>query len=353
MKLVREFFIQKNNSKPVLISIYLLIKFLGTLFALYVFGKYTPLYDSLNFIQNGYAEDQHLRVKIIQVITKFLVDFTHSKFLPHLFFSIFSGLGLLIFSLLTKRITPLLLLLLPSSLVWTSIVSKEAIFFLFFSLILIAWWKIIIRQVKLLDWLLIGISLLVCMLLRPHYSLALCWLLTSAVILCYEIKRKKIILAVLFIIFISAMKYLWPDLVVRGYGAIWKLARASRFDTLQINSIDDFMDYIGTGFIFGIIGPLPSELIKRPEFIPFFLEGVAILLTPLLMLKIILKNQKTKALLLENYLVGLFPAILMVMLLHSPFGVTNPGSAVRWRVNFELIFYFAPLLLYWESRKNV
>ena len=73
MKLTHEFFTQKNNSKLFLISIYFLIKFLGTLFALYVFGKYTPLYDSLHFIQNDYAEDQHLRVKIVQVITKFLI----------------------------------------------------------------------------------------------------------------------------------------------------------------------------------------------------------------------------------------------------------------------------------------
>ena len=148
------------------------------------------------------------------------------------------------------------------------------------------------------------------------------------------------------------MEYLWPDLIGRGYGAIYRLARASRFDTLQINSIEDFENYLSIGFIFGIIGPLPSELIKRPEFIPFFLEGLAILLTPLLMLKKISKNQKNKTFILENYLLGLLPAILIVMLIHSPFGVTNPGSAVRWRVNFELLFYFAPLLLYWESKKH-
>jgi hypothetical protein len=190
------------------------------------------------------------------------------------------------------------------------------------------------------------------MILRPHYSLALCWLLTSAVIFCYEIKRKKIILAVLFIIFISAIEFLWADLVGRGYRGIYRLARASRFDTLQIYSIEDFENYLNIGFILGIIGPLPSELIKRPEFIPFFLEGLAILLTPLLMLKIIMKNQTTKTLLLENYFLGLLPAILIVMFVHAPFGVTNPGSAIRWRVNFELLFYFAPLLLYWESKKN-
>jgi hypothetical protein len=34
-----------------------------------------------------------------------------------------------------------------------------------------------------------------------------------------------------------------------------------------------------------------------------------------------------------------------LMVLHAPFGLLNPGSATRWRVNFEPIFHMAPLLL--------
>ncbi len=33
-------------------------------------------------------------------------------------------------------------------------------------------------------------------------------------------------------------------------------------------------------------------------------------------------------------------------------GILNPGSPIRWRVNFELIFYMAPLLLFLEAKKN-
>ena len=49
-----------------------------------------------------------------------------------------------------------------------------------------------------------------------------------------------------------------------------------------------------------------------------------------------------------NYIYGILPAIVLVMVIHAFFGILNPGSAIRWRVNFELIFYFAPLLLYFN-----
>jgi hypothetical protein len=45
-------------------------------------------------------------------------------------------------------------------------------------------------------------------------------------------------------------------------------------------------------------------------------------------------------------------AIIILVLVHAPFGILNPGSAIRWRVNFELIFYMAPLLLFLEAKKN-
>ena len=49
-----------------------------------------------------------------------------------------------------------------------------------------------------------------------------------------------------------------------------------------------------------------------------------------------------------NYIYGVLPTIVLIMLIHAFFGVLNPGTAIRWRVNFELIFYFAPLLLYFN-----
>ena len=70
-----------------------------------------------------------------------------------------------------------------------------------------------------------------------------------------------------------------PRLIVRGYEGI-ELARASRFDALGIEyrtdvGLKQFKELLPLGALMGIIGPFPYEAFKRPEFIPFLLEGVA------------------------------------------------------------------------------
>ena len=44
-----------------------------------------------------------------------------------------------------------------------------------------------------------------------------------------------------------------------------------------------------------------------------------------------------------NYIYGVLPAIILVMTIHSFFGIFNPGTAIRWRINFELIFLLCAL----------
>jgi hypothetical protein len=87
-------------------------------------------------------------------------------------------------------------------------------------------------------------------------------------------------------------------------------------------------------------------VLKRIEFLPFFIEGVIILLSPLLIYILASRHALPQEVLFKKiFWWCLIPAILMLMLIHAPFGLLNPGSATRWRTNFEQIFYLAPLLL--------
>ena len=101
------------------------------------------------------------------------------------------------------------------------------------------------------------------------------------------------------------------------------------------------------GFFYGIIGPFIEETIKRPEFLPFFIEGIIILSAPSIFL-IYFKYKKInkKNIYYLNYIYGVLPAIILVMIFHSFSGIFNPGTAIRWRINFELLFYFAPYLIF-------
>ena len=49
------------------------------------------------------------------------------------------------------------------------------------------------------------------------------------------------------------------------------------------------------------------------------------------------------------------PAILALMVLNAPFGLLNPGSATRWRVNFKAAFQMALVLLlhaFWDKGRH-
>ena len=77
------------------------------------------------------------------------------------------------------------------------------------------------------------------------------------------------------------------------------------------------------------------------------IEGIIILSFPLIFfIYLKYKNIDKKNIYYLNYVYGVVPTIILVMIFHSFSGIFNPGTAIRWRINFELLFYFAPYLIY-------
>ena len=348
----------EKNFKLKITFIYLGISLVGTLFALFIFNRFTPLIDSENYINGYYLTDLHFRTRFVQHITSAITSLTN-PLITHLTFSLFPAAAIFFYALKSRNNSWLLLiLLLPSSLVWTSIVGKEAIYFGCVGFFLILWIDLIKEKISYRH-LLVIIPFVICALLRPHYTVGLLWLAFSAFVLQKNsLTNSRIVYAVIIIIFfiliIGILNYLMPDLAERGIGAIDRTAKASRNVALNIISLKSFISHLDTGMLFGIVGPFPSELLHRPEFIPFFIEGIIILISPLIIgIFLFKKTRKTKNnIYILNFIYGVVPAIIIVALVHAPFGVLNPGSAIRWRVNFELIFYMAPLLLFLEAKKN-
>jgi hypothetical protein len=334
-------------------SIYIGIKVLGTLFALFIFNRFTPLVDSINYINNYYLEDMHFRTLIVQHITNILVSLT-TPLITHIFFSLFSASAIFYYALKSRDNSWLLLILLfPSALTWTSIVGKEAIYFGCVGIFLVIWIDLIKEKLSYRHLSLI-IPLGLCAMLRPHYTIGLLWLAISAFIIKND-KLSNRLIALAFIITIVGIVYsLIPELALRAYEAINPTARASRNVTLIIQTLEAFKSQMSTGMLYGIIGPLPSELLRRPEFIAFFIEGIAVLIAPLAIGFILFKKtlEINNNVYFSNFIYGVLPAIIILVLIHAPFGILNPGSAIRWRVNFELILYMAPLLLFLEAKKN-
>jgi hypothetical protein len=245
-----------------------------------------------------------------------------------------------------------LFLLLPSSLIWTSIVGKEALFFGGMGLCLFIWSKFLVETLDRYDWMGLIIGFLLCLMMRPHYGIVLGWLFYSTAVVKHFGDRAIPLLIICYLCLgLATYYFVWDALLMRGFEGIEYLARASRFDSLGINpnfslGFEKFKDLIPLGIVVGIIGPLPSEMMSRLEFIPFFIEGVLILMLPIMIaIAIYKKTFAYKTIFFRTFWLCLLPGMFYLMVIHAPFGLLNPGSAIRWRVNFEQFFYLAPFLL--------
>ena len=373
------------TNKYKIFFIFIICKILFTTFSLFVFHKFSPLVDAYLY-QNEYYYETNMtdRTFFIQSIVT-LLNLVMHPIASHFVFSILSVTGILWFILSrNENWTILLILLFPSAMVWTSVIGKESIYYLCFSTTLIIWSSYINNHLSNSKIIALIICTMICFFLRPHYAICIPWLFFVS----YFLKNKKnynllfiityslLIFTIFIILFygeninryfdVGFFNFKWTAL-----SSVDADARASRNISLGLEKLvseyrkiptelnkykisNYYNNFFMTGFLFGIIGPFPSELISRPVFIPFFIEGCIILISPIIFIYILFKYKLLhfKNINYLNFIYGIVPAIFLLMFIHAFFGVLNPGTAIRWRVNFELIFYFAPFLLYLNILDN-
>ena len=344
-----------------LISLVILIKACGVAYAILVFSKYTPLIDSQLYLSGFFTSKVELRTLLVQWLTLSINQYV-GTYLTHLAFALIAALGLIYYYITGGRRWSLLLtLLLPSTTVWSSIVGKEALYCGAMGLGLVIWSKYAVGDLRWHEVLIAVLTLIVCFTFRPHYAIALLWLFIAT----FSLKNLKdnaiiFLISLLLIGAISTYLFAWDELLFRAYSGIDPIARASRFEFFGINiyspnGFKQFKTLIPLGTVISIVGPLPTEALKRIELLPFFIEGIIILFSPLIIYGFAIKHSVPRVSEFKKiFWWCLIPAILMLMLIHAPFGILNPGSATRWRTNFEQIFYLAPLLLFYRfTDKNL
>ena len=339
-------------SAKYLLAVLLCVKVIGVAFATLIFARFTPLVDSELYVKGFYVGEQVSRTALIQSLAT-MANRVGGAYFAHLTFAFISILGLAYYYLTGgRRWVLMLFLLFPSALVWTSIVGKEALFFGGFTLLLVVWTRFATNELTRLD---VGAAVVagaMCALLRPHYAVVFIWLFASvAIVKKMGVRAWPFVLLLFLLGALGVFTTVWDDLLYKGFGGIEPTARASRFNYFGIEARSDagfeqFKSMVHLGALLGIVGPMPVELFARPVFIPFFMEGMLILLCPCLVYFYASRQHFLgKERFYAMFLGCLLPAILALMVLHAPFGLLNPGSATRWRVNFEAIFYMAPLLL--------
>ena len=101
----------EKNFKLKITFIYFGISLFGTLFALFIFNRFTPLIDSENYINGYYFIDPHFRTLFVQHITSAIASQTN-PLITHLTFSLFSGAAIFFYALKSRNNSWLLLILL-------------------------------------------------------------------------------------------------------------------------------------------------------------------------------------------------------------------------------------------------
>lgn len=338
----------------------LLIRFLYCAFALYVFSRLTTLGDVKRYLRG----EQPLNFEVFIDSTAFM-DFIGGLtstiipgyFLQNLPFMFLGTIGIFYavkdLDLSKNRLLLFLLLSMPSFNVWTSVASKEA-FGLFFMGIFAGW---IIKMFNgdyrfRLRYLL---AIYLCILFKNQYFL----FLSQAIIFLYIVHYIRfstigIVGLGTFIILINAYGlYLFRDEIDQLSQILTLHFRVTGDKSTRINDFwvekYDFFRYAPIGMFIAFWGPTIPEMISKPSHLIGGFESFIIcsffffLVLPSAGYSFI--RQKFKV---QDWFVTIF-IIVGILFVHYPFGIFNPGSAIRYRENFYILFIVLLYHLYSTS----
>jgi hypothetical protein len=337
-----------------------LLKLFSVIVTFFIVSNYIKFIDANFYLSGHYLQDKSIRIQMVQALAWNLQNLVGS-FFTHFLFSLISAAGIIYYYITGgKRWEVLLFSLFPSVFIWTSIVGKESIYYGFFTLAIVILSNYASGALKAYDFPFLTASIAVCMLLRPHYAIVLFWFLVAiSALKKWGFKGSYKFLLVLSATTMGLIIFnFWDEILFRAYSGIDPLARYSRHEYFQSQQIGGygtlsqqysfirFKELLHLGWFVGILGPMPYEVLDRPVLAVFLLEGLFVLLSPVIIYCIansfLIKNRD---LFFNIFFLCLVPSYLYLIFMHAPFGLLNFGSAIRWRVNFETAFYLFPLLL--------
>lgn len=341
--------------------IFFLSKIAYMFFALFVFSKFTHLGDTARYLSGRTYGDSRWFYS-----STYMMDFFAHSFnlilgpvlanLPFVFLS-FYGVYFSVKRLeLHQRDLFFLLVILsmPSFGVWTSIASKEAVGVFFMGGILGAFIDYIKDRPVSVVFLILSIYL--CFVFKPQYLIGV-FCLFLFVFISKKMNLKgwgKVFLIVVFFsgsffslfVFrsqINDLSFIMPKHFSLDAGS-------TRVNDIWLNDYDVFWN-APYGMFIAFFGPTFDEALSKPSHLLAFIESLVILLViSYYFFKIVFYIKLRN---FNVYYIGivLIPMI-WILFVHYPFGVLNPGSALRYRENFFAFFIVIVFFCYKEVKLN-
>lgn len=241
----------------------------------------------------------------------------------------------------------LLLLSLPSFGVWTSIASKEAVGVFFLGVILGFLFDYIKGNKK--NYILAGLAFYLCAIFKPQYLIGI-FASFVFVFMCKSFSLKSRGQSfIIFLFFVASFIALFVfrhqinelSFVMPMHFSL--LAESTRENTIWVYDFDVFWN-APYGMFIGFFGPTVGEAISRPAHLLVFIESsMIVIIFSYALIEMGYISIRTRQ--LNVFHTGVFvTATLWILFVHYPFGVLNPGSAIRYRENFYaflvILFYF-------------
>jgi len=254
-----------------------------------------------------------------------------------------------------KLLFALLFLSLPTFSIWTNIFGKECV--IVFALGLVFGYLIELKENKNLRpkcIQLVGFYLV--LVFKPHYLIAILELI-SIIWIWRNIQSKilKFIFMVLMVIFNLSILYLTKDIVDELSWVIishFSLDGASTRDASFIwTDKYDFFRHAFQGMYIAFIGPTFSEALSKPIQMFVFFESMVILNVFLYLFSKQLIFDLSRSKINLFFMAVILNTFFWMLFVHYPFGVLNPGSAVRYRSGFVHFLFF--LLLYFTQIRKM
>ena len=346
----------------------LVLKLIVTLMAIYLYARVSPFSDAEGYLRSSLSAwdfslffNRTLFVSYIYASLKYILFY---DILVHLFVSsLFTVVLIYVFKpeyyFLDKTLF-ISSLLLPHFLIWSGVVGKEILGMTgFFLIIKVSVDLVIWKRVRVFP-LIIGLFLT--LIVRPHYALCYIYLFSISFIIAksktrvmgiFSSSKSFLILLLLTAYCLALMVYLEPFYdrhlinfmqITRIYFLTFTKSAANRWDITWDNA-GDFVSNLPWGLPLSIIGPTWSEALQRPMFLPVFLEGcfagLLLILIACMLIRFIKRYPEYSSLIIW----GFIPAVLLGLLINYPFGIFNPGSAIRYKQSLSPLLYFYPLLL--------
>lgn len=330
------------------------------LFAVFIFSRLVILGDTDRYL----AGPTFGEISFIYNSTSMMDFFAHgislvaSQFGAHLFFLSLAFYGVYLplnkMNLTNKQLVIVLFFLsVPSFGVWTSIVSKESVSVFFMGVILASFIDYYERR-KVTSKFLLFISLYLCTIFKPQYMVGISSLFIY-LFLCRTFNLRaygKLAVLILFAFCSFTVLYLFRD-----YIDMLSLIMPQHFEsdgsstrenTVWLNQYDVFFN-APYGMFIAFVGPTFSEALSKPQFFLTFIESMLICCAFFyLVLKAVLISARRKSFNIHLFSV-FFVVSTWLLFVHYPFGVLNPGSAVRYREGFYpflvCLFYYTYLQL--------